>query len=529
MYVTRIINFFLTHIDPHFSTSHFYFFTAGILNLAISVFFFQKNKITYSLFFLFLSGFLLSYFVGTLDNFLCICDEQYHALVAKNMIENPFKPMLFKNPLLEYDYKNWTVNHIWLHKQPLFLWQIALSIKLFGLNEIAVRLPSFIMRSLFPIFVFRIGFISLNKNVGYIAAVLASTNHFLFELSAGKFSTDHNDIAFMFYVTLSFWSLYEYYYSKRKFWIYLIGFFSGCALLTKWLIGLIVYLAWFMVLVFESKKNTYTDIKRWYPFLKSLGITFLIFLPWQIFIFTKYTREAIYETFHASRHFTEVVEGHAGNWWYHFDAIKDIYGSGDIIPYSLLLGFIAYIYNTKREHKIIALTSVGFVYVFFSIAATKMKAFTIIVSFFGFIFWGTLLSYFFEKISQLIKNSKLFQILFFLILIYISILSINLKNIAMYHFYWSNGYEKKQMECISKLNEMRLPLKTVVFNSDMSQNGHISVMFYTSYISYGFIPNKDQISMIKQQNYKIVVIQKDSLPDYILKDNDILKIPCSPK
>ncbi len=34
-------------------------------------------------------------------------DERYHALVAKNMIEQPFKPMLYKNPVLPYDYKDW--------------------------------------------------------------------------------------------------------------------------------------------------------------------------------------------------------------------------------------------------------------------------------------------------------------------------------------------------------------------------------------------------------------------------------------
>ncbi|MBP7399885.1 MAG: hypothetical protein KA954_09890, partial [Chitinophagales bacterium] len=59
-------------------------------------------------------------------------DERFHALVAKNMMTHPFTPMLRANPVLPYDETSWTDGHIWLHKQPLFLWQMALSMKIFG-------------------------------------------------------------------------------------------------------------------------------------------------------------------------------------------------------------------------------------------------------------------------------------------------------------------------------------------------------------------------------------------------------------
>lgn len=64
-------------------------------------------------------------FMITIDPFLHDWDERFHAIVAKNMITYPFKPMLFVNPVLPYDYRAWCCNHIWVHKQPLFLWQMA--------------------------------------------------------------------------------------------------------------------------------------------------------------------------------------------------------------------------------------------------------------------------------------------------------------------------------------------------------------------------------------------------------------------
>ena len=50
------------------------------------------------------------------------------------MMEDPFKPMLIKNPLFPYHYGDWWNCHIWVHKQPLFLWQMALSMKIFGVS-----------------------------------------------------------------------------------------------------------------------------------------------------------------------------------------------------------------------------------------------------------------------------------------------------------------------------------------------------------------------------------------------------------
>lgn len=82
-----------------------------------------------------------------LDPFLYEWDEKYHALVAKNMLQHSLKPMLYVHQYFATDPYNWTYNNIWLHKQPLFLWQMALSMMFFGVSEQAMRLPSVLIGS----------------------------------------------------------------------------------------------------------------------------------------------------------------------------------------------------------------------------------------------------------------------------------------------------------------------------------------------------------------------------------------------
>src|SRR5687768_6910766 len=98
---------------------------AGLLFIAGSLVLYPRHP-KYALSSLLAGTFILRVFMAQLDPFLNLWDERYHALVAKNMMLEPFKPMLYANPVLPYSFDSWTNNHIWLHKQPLFLWQIAL-------------------------------------------------------------------------------------------------------------------------------------------------------------------------------------------------------------------------------------------------------------------------------------------------------------------------------------------------------------------------------------------------------------------
>jgi len=99
---------------------------AGSFFLA-SLFFQTSKRYKLSFVFLGLTAFSLFSFAALLDPFLNIWDERFHALVAKNLIDHPLMPTLYDDPVVDMLYDRWDRWHIWLHKQPLFLWQIALS------------------------------------------------------------------------------------------------------------------------------------------------------------------------------------------------------------------------------------------------------------------------------------------------------------------------------------------------------------------------------------------------------------------
>ena len=112
-------------------------------------------------------------------------DESYHALVAKNLIQQPWKPTLYRTPVLPYDLQDWTANHVWLHKPPGALWLMAASMALFGVNELALRAPSVLLSTLGVLLTFLIGRALFSERVGLLAAGFHAVNGFLVAIAAG--------------------------------------------------------------------------------------------------------------------------------------------------------------------------------------------------------------------------------------------------------------------------------------------------------------------------------------------------------
>ena len=500
--------------------------SALILVAAIITFHFDKKMV--ALLLLFLGSLGLGYFMANLDHFLILWDEQYHALVAKSMMSHPFEPSLYQFPVLDYDFKNWTANHIWLHKQPLFLWQIALSLKIFGTNALAVRVPSIVMHAFAALMIYRIGKISNSSTVGFYGALFFTVAHYPLELVSGRFGTDHNDIAFLFYVTASFWAWFEYQYSQNKYWIILIGIFAGCAVLVKWVMGLLIYCVWTISIGIQDKKN-WIRIKSYVPVLISFLISIAIFLPWQLYIFHKFPQEAQHEFTYNTRHFFEPIENQTGDIWFHFSAINKLYGSAFIIPFILIFGLYFLIKNSKT-YRIAILSAIIIVYGFYTIAVTKIASYCIIVSPFLFLALGALFDSTFNYLKTIKRFAKIELVTRLIAVMVFCFLLTNLSLIQNYHTDWkpndnfNRNAEMNQMKFIDKLSTSLSDNKWVVFNAALRLYGHIPVMFYTDYIAYDFIPTADQIKKVKKQTYKIAIRDDDNLPAYIRDDNDIIKI-----
>jgi 4-amino-4-deoxy-L-arabinose transferase len=319
-------------------------------------------------------AFALRCYVASLDPYLHKWDERFHALVARNMMDNPFVPMLRKGQLLPYDYTQWVSNTVWLHKQPLFLWQIALSLKLFGVSVFALRLPSVIMGTLM---VPMLCHLCRQMRCGHFTAIAAAAMHaccfYHLELVSGNVGMDHNDVAFSFYILASIWA-YACYVRERSWkWIILIGVLAGSAILCKWLVGLMVYAGWGIALLSSVRQKGFR--KEALHLLCSFLITAVVVLPWQIYTLIRFPAEARYELAYSSRHLREAVEGHGGDWMYYFRFFPQYFG--DTICWLIPIGIVLLICSRRLERRIsIAVGSMFLLaVVFFSfVAQTKVLA-----------------------------------------------------------------------------------------------------------------------------------------------------------
>ena len=503
-------------------------FYAGmaLLFLSLIAFEFQKRKII-ALFLLVSANLLMSGTYSLMQPFLHMWDEQFHALVAKNLMHHPLKPTLIDHPNIGYSYKQWVGNHVWLHKQPWFLWQIALAFKVFGVSEFTLRIPSMLMFSGLLLLVYRMGIILKDKRTGFYAAFLMAGSRFLFRLVTGAQATDHNDVAFVFYVTASLWAWMEFQNSRKNHWIYLIGLFSGIAILNKWLPGLLVYSGWFFTIVFSKEQRF--NLKYYLEMLKSFAVTVLTALPWQLYILWRFPRESRYEYSFNSTHFFDIVEKHKGDYLFYYDHFSTLYGIN--FKYFFLGGLILFLLSKiKKQYKTAFLSCFVVVYGFYTAASTKMIAFPLIVSSIVYLVVGFEIN---TIVAWIRKKWHLPGIVFpvisvflvsFVVLNSMDIDSLLLKN------------DKNQRQVYRKKISNTLVYKMIPSLLDKGNRyeffncgnlDHIKIMFYTGYNAHNSLPGKKQIDKLLGKNITPAVFDNGHLPEWILNNKKILKIKAS--
>jgi len=501
----------------YFETHSLSLLICGLTCVFISILFLSYNKERNSVFFLILSSIFFFSFAATLDPFLNLWDERFHALVAKNFMNHPFIPTLYDNPVVLMDYDRWDRYHIWFHKQPLFLWQIALSYKLFGVSVTSLRIPNIIMGVFLTYITYRSGKLLISFRVGILAGILLCTSNYLLELVSGFHGLDHNDFSFLFYVSLSIWAYLEYTNSKKRKWIFLIGFFSGLAILCKWLVGLLVYFGW-GVTKFKTEK---LNLMKYSDLILSLIVTILVASPWQIYEFIAFPVEAFKEYAFYAEHFKKALEGHSGAWYYHFELIHEIYSIlGAIILIPALITLHSKLKQPNQYWFIIS--NILIVYIFFSLAQTKMPSFTVVV--FMLLILGIASFYIslFDHVLKKVKTIKIFSFIVFTSIVVI--LNLNIEMIQENHTTWKKKYPDRDMlvHNMNVFKGLNLPENTAIFN--VKGRHYIECMFYTDLPSYNFIPTKIQYNDLKEKKFKIAIFngQKLDLPDYLAKDKDVI-------
>lgn len=172
---------------------------------------------------LIIGSLLLAYFIGFGINIMDVDAAQY-ASMSREMLRTG-------NFLHVYD-----TGIEYLDKPPFLFWISALSMKIFGINNFAYRLPSFLFALLAILSTYKLAKLFYNEKTALLSALILAT-------SQGFFLMNHDvrtDTILMGCVAFSIWQLAAWYQSN-KIWHFILGSIGiGIGMMTKGPITLLV-------------------------------------------------------------------------------------------------------------------------------------------------------------------------------------------------------------------------------------------------------------------------------------------------
>lgn len=503
-------------IDTHFNNSTILLMLLAALLLIGGIVYYACGKTKLSVAFVVAGGLTLRLMMCFTDPFLHAWDEQVHALVALNLSKHWLHPTLYETAFHNSSAQDWTSSQLWLHKPPLFLWQMALSIKLFGNTYWAVRIPSALLSALTIVCVYRIARLLSNERTAFVAALLLAVSNIHLHVVSGRLNTDHNDVVFMCCVTFSVWAFVEYYARNKFRYVMLIGLFAGMAILTKWMAGLLIFGIWFIALVADSERRYQQG--EWRNYIAGLAICSLVALPW--FIYAGYRWPEHFAAFLESNkeHVFTAIPNHEGDYLYHF---REMYAQYKWFSLFFIAGLFLLLKRSNYPPVAKGLAvGVAVVFIVFSAVATKMPLFAHIIS-------GLLLLFAAQGISFLFPFLFSKKILLIPFLLFLCISLFNIDKLEREHshrnphdLYWkTRTYNRLQY---AKVHETLAGKNYVLFNC--GSFNYISYMYYHQQPAYSYLPTPDQLCQIEKAGMNVAVLDDHQLPEDILKNDRIIKV-----
>lgn len=308
-------------------------------------------------------------------------DEAYHALVADNMTINPIEPILLRDLPYSYDSGEWTRARIWLHKPPMAMWLMALSLKMFGRHELFLRLPSILFDILFLSLVLGFGrHVFRPLSVILFSAVWAICCPMI-SVVAGLCPTDHPDALLTSFLNLCavgfLWMLAKGPSVRISF---LVGVAWAAAYLTKGISAATLPLAVLLcagISLQGRMKAWRIPTRHWHCILAAIaGMSFA--LPWPIYSSLRWPAEASSASRYSFLHLSQALEGHRHPLLFHFVQIPKSIWNLDIpwlacgIGLGLVSLAIIHAFRTRSmPHRFLAIWII-ITFSLYTFAATKM-------------------------------------------------------------------------------------------------------------------------------------------------------------
>ncbi len=255
-------------------------------------------------------------------------------------------------------------------KPILIYWLQALSVKVFGLNEFAMRFPSSLAATLWVIatFIFVKRYSNIQK--AFLAAFFMLCSLQITIIAKAAIA----DALLNLFIALSMFFIYKLYKTKESKFIYLTYIFVALGTLTKGPVAILIPLV--VSFIFFAIKQ---ELKFWlkailYP--KALGVFFLIAAPWYILEYIDQGKKFIDGFFlkHNIGRFNSAMEGHYGSFLYYIPVL--LIG---LLPFSyiILRVFVRVKEFFKNDLFLFMLIWFLFVFIFFSFSATKLPHYII--------------------------------------------------------------------------------------------------------------------------------------------------------
>lgn len=226
----------------------------------------EQNKRQFFVYALFVLVFLLicriiaSYFVPLNDP-----TEARYSEIARKMLETSN----WVTPQHDYGIPFWA-------KPPLSTWLSAISMKVFGVNEFAARLPELLLSMGILYLIWDLAKKHSGPTVAIITVLVLSGTLYFF-LDAGSVMTDPSLLFCTCLANVSFWRAIV---DKNKLWSYIFFVALGLGLLAKG--PLILVLVGMPIFFWVLIRNEWVNLWRQLPWIKGSVLLLVIALPWYI-------------------------------------------------------------------------------------------------------------------------------------------------------------------------------------------------------------------------------------------------------
>lgn len=316
-------------------------------------------------FYLILLG-LLSFiflFVGMGAYPLVDVDETRYAVMSRDLLHHNWNFLMLNGvPFIE--------------KPPLYFWITALSIKLFGFHEYAIRLPMSILATLTVFFTYYIGKKIKTPKFGFYTATIMMANVFFIMLTRVA-------IIDMVFTALLTWTIYfglltEFVKDNNKKWCWAAFYLCmSFAFLAKGLLAIVFPCA--IIGIHRIINKSVKEIFKPQYILSGLVLFLLINLPWHLSMYKEYGFEFIWVYF-ILHHFERLVNADALGKTRPFLYFIPVFFVG-FLPWSLhFIGAIVDFFKKKMfKDKYVLFFAIYFIIIFglFSVASGKLPTYVL--------------------------------------------------------------------------------------------------------------------------------------------------------